>query len=127
LSVDTIASFTSALNDFYVGSGQPELTEFSYAAESFDSVVLLALASLAAGSTDSAAIAAKLQEVSGGSGDGEKCNTFADCAAIINGGGVADYDGISGPITFNDLGDPTEATIGVYQYGDDNTYSAYKG
>jgi branched-chain amino acid transport system substrate-binding protein len=127
LSVDTIASFTSALNDFYVGSGQPELTEFSYAAESFDSVVLLALASLAAGSTDSAAIAAKLQEVSGGSGNGEKCTTFADCAAIINGGGVADYDGISGPITFNDLGDPTEATIGVYQYGDDNTYSAYKG
>ncbi|MBH0129862.1 ABC transporter substrate-binding protein [Salinibacterium sp. NK8237] len=125
LSVDTIADFTTALNEFYVESGQPELEEFSYAAESFDSVILLALASLAAGSTDSADIAAKLQEVSGGSGDGEKCTTFADCAEIINGGGTADYDGVSGPITFDDLGDPTEATIGVYQYGDDNTYSAY--
>jgi len=127
LSVDTIADFTSAVNDFWVESGQPELTEFSYAAESYDSVVLLALASLAAGSTDSAAIAEKLQEVSGGSGNGEKCNTFADCADIINNGDVADYDGISGPISFNELGDPTEAQIGVYQFGDDNTYSAYKG
>jgi len=125
LSVDTIADFTSALNEYYVESGQPELEEFSYAAESFDSVILLALASLAAGSTDSAAIAEKLQEVSGGSGNGEKCTTFADCAEIINGGGTADYDGISGPITFNDLGDPTEATIGIYQYGEDNTYSAF--
>ncbi|MGJ8720993.1 MAG: ABC transporter substrate-binding protein, partial [Salinibacterium amurskyense] len=125
LSVDTIADFTSSLNEFYVDSGQPELEEFSYAAESFDSVVLLALASLAAGSTDSAAIAEKLQEVSGGSGNGEKCTTFADCAEIINGGGTADYDGISGPITFNELGDPTEAKVGIYQYGEDNTYSAF--
>ncbi|MBH0070404.1 ABC transporter substrate-binding protein, partial [Pseudoalteromonas sp. NZS100] len=54
LSVDTIADFTSAVNDFWVESGQPELEEFSYAAESYDSVILLALASLAAGSTDSA-------------------------------------------------------------------------
>ncbi|TQO20459.1 amino acid/amide ABC transporter substrate-binding protein (HAAT family) [Rhodoglobus vestalii] len=127
LTVDTIADFTSALNEFYVDSGQPELEEFSYAAESYDSVVLLALASLAAGSTDSAAIAEKLQEVSGGSGNGEKCTTFADCAAIINDGGVADYDGISGPITLDELGDPTEAEIGIYQYGEDNTYSAYEG
>ncbi|QAV70197.1 amino acid ABC transporter substrate-binding protein [Salinibacterium sp. UTAS2018] len=125
LSVDTIADFTTSLNEYYVESGQPELEEFSYAAESYDSVILLALASLAAGSTDSAAIAEKLQEVSGGSGNGEKCTTFADCAEIINGGGVADYDGISGPITFDDLGDPTEAKVGIYQYGEDNTYSAF--
>jgi branched-chain amino acid transport system substrate-binding protein len=72
-------------------------------------------------------MAAKLQEVSGGSGDGEKCTTYADCAAIIVGGGVADYDGISGPITFDEVGDPTEASIGIYQYGDDNNYSAYTG
>ena len=45
---------------------------------------------------------------------------------IIVGGGVADYDGISGPITFDEVGDPTEATIGIYQYGDDNNYSAYE-
>ncbi len=68
-------------------------------------------------------MAANLQSVSGGSGSGTKCTTYAECADIIIGGGEADYDGVSGPITFNDVGDPTEATIGVFEYGDDNNYS----
>ncbi len=124
LSIDTLGDFTAGLNDFWVAEGNDELTEFSYAAESYDAVILLALASLAAGSSDPVEVAAKLQEVSGGSGDGTKCTTFAECADIINDGGVADYDGISGPITFDEVGDPTEATIGIYQYGEDNTYTA---
>lgn len=100
-----------------------ELVDFNYAAESYDATVLLALASLAANSTDPADIASKLQEVSGGSGDGEKCDSFADCADIILGGGTADYDGYSGGIGFDDAGDPTEASIGVFQYGADNTHT----
>jgi branched-chain amino acid transport system substrate-binding protein len=105
--------------------GNPSLFDddvWAYSTESYDAVVLVALAALAAGSTDAKDIAGKMQEVSGGSGGGEKCTTFADCAAIINGGGVADYDGLSGGIAFGDNGDPTEAAIGIYQYGDDNTY-----
>ncbi|MBU1588235.1 MAG: ABC transporter substrate-binding protein [Actinobacteria bacterium] len=128
LSIDSIKSFTDELDAFVASEGTPALEDYSYAAESFDATILLALASLAAGgSTDGKTIAAKLQEVSGGSGDGEKCTTFADCAAIIVGGGVADYDGISGPITFDEVGDPTEASIGIYQYGEDNNYAAYNG
>ncbi|MCC2029613.1 ABC transporter substrate-binding protein [Microbacterium sp. YMB-B2] len=100
-----------------------ELVDFNYAAESYDATVLLALASLAANSTDPADIASKLQEVSGGSGDGEKCDSFADCADIILGGGTADYDGYSGGIGFDDAGDPTEASIGIFQYGADNTHT----
>ena len=100
----------------------PDLTDFSYAAESYDAVVLLALAALAANSTDGKAIASKLQEVSGGSGDGTKATDFATAAQIILDGGVVDYDGNSGPITFDENGDPTEATIGIFQYGPDNTY-----
>lgn len=100
-----------------------ELVDFNYAAESYDAVVLLALASLASNSTDAADIAGKLQEVSGGSGDGEKCDSFEACATIILDGGTADYDGYSGAITFDDNGDPTEATIGVFQYGADNLHT----
>ena len=50
----------------------PDLTDFSYAAESYDATMLLALASYAANSTDGTEIAKYLQQVSGGSGDGEK-------------------------------------------------------
>ena len=126
LTIDSLGDFTGQLDEFVAAEGLPALEDYSYAAESYDAVILLSLASLAAGgSTDGADIAAKLQEVSGGSGDGEKCTTYADCAAIIVGGGVADYDGISGPITFDEVGDPTEASIGIYVYGDDNNYVAY--
>ena len=125
LSVDSISAFTDELQAILEAEGDEPLTEFSYAAESYDATILIALAALAAQSTTGADIAAKLVEVSGGSGDGEKCDTFAACADIILAGGVADYDGISGPITFDEVGDPTEASIGIYQFGEDNTYSAY--
>lgn len=100
-----------------------DLTDFNYAAESYDAVVLLALAALAANSTDAADIAGKLREVSGGEGSGTKCTSFAECAQIILDGGTADYDGYSGNITFDEFGDPTEATIGVFQYGADNIHT----
>jgi branched-chain amino acid transport system substrate-binding protein len=126
LSIDSIGDFTDALDAWVAEDGGDALTEYSYAAESFDAVILLALASLAAGgATDGATVAEYLQEVSGGTGDGEKCSTFADCADIILSGGVADYDGVSGPITFDEVGDPTEASIGIYVFGEDNTYSAF--
>jgi branched-chain amino acid transport system substrate-binding protein len=127
LTIDTLGDFTDRLDDFVATEGTAALEDYSYAAESYDATVLLALSALAAGSTEATEMAAKLQEVSGGSGDGEKCSSYAECAAIIVGGGVADYEGISGPITFDEVGDPTEASIGIYQYGDDNNYSAYTG
>jgi branched-chain amino acid transport system substrate-binding protein len=128
LNIDTIADFTTRMNENWVALGNDDLAGvFAYGPESYDAVVLLALAALAAGATDGVSIAEKLQEVSGGSGDGTKCTSFAECAEIINGGGVADYDGVSGPITFDDAGDPTEAEIGVYIYQEDNTYLPYEG
>ena len=117
------SDFQQRLNTVWTAAGNKALEDYSYAGESYDAVVLLALASLAAKSTKATDIAGKLQEVSGGSGNGEKCTTFAACADIINSGKVADYDGYSGPVTFDASGDPTEATIGIYQYGADNNYS----
>jgi branched-chain amino acid transport system substrate-binding protein len=122
LNPSSIEAFLTRLKDYWVRAGNAPLKDVVYGAESYDAVILLALAALAADSTNSRAIAGKLQEVSGGSGNGTKCTTFAECADIINGGGVADYDGVSGPITFNDVGDPTEATIGIYVYKEDNTF-----
>jgi branched-chain amino acid transport system substrate-binding protein len=118
--------YKTRADEVWMAMGNPSLTTddvWAYSTESYDAVILVALAALAAGSTDAKEIAGKLQEVSGGSGSGEKCTTFAACAEIINGGGVADYDGLSGGIAFADNGDPTEAAIGIYQYNADNTYS----
>ena len=98
----------------------PTLTDFSYSAESYDAVILSALAAAQGESDDPTTIRDNLQSVSE---DGEECTTFADCLALINDGEDIDYNGPSGPITFDDNGDPSEAYIGVYQYGADNRYT----
>lgn len=98
----------------------PKLADFSYGPESYDATILVALAAIAAGDDDSQAIKAKMVEVSKG---GEKCTTFADCKKLLEAGKDIDYDGISGPIEFSEAGDPTQATIGIYQYGADNKYT----
>jgi len=115
--------FKERLNTTWTAAGNAALEDYSYAAESYDAVVLLALSALAAKSTTGADMAGKLQEVSGGSGDGKKCTSFSECADIILGGGVADYDGYSGPITFDEHGDPTQASIGIFQFGADNMHT----
>jgi len=125
---DTIsADYKERANALWISNGGEELTSWAYSTESYDAVVLLALAALAAGSTDSAEMAAKMSEVSGYTGGGTKCATFAECAEIINGGGVADYDGFSGGIALNEAGDPTETAIGIYQFDADNRPQTYLG
>ena len=61
-----------------------------------------------------------MQEVSAG---GEKCTTYNECLALLKDGKDIDYDGVSGPVEFNEKGDPSEATIGIYEYGADNMYT----
>ncbi|GAA3606538.1 ABC transporter substrate-binding protein [Nonomuraea rosea] len=95
------------------------LKDYTYAAESYDAANLIALAAEAAKDDTGKSIAAKLPEVSKG---GEKCKSFKECADLLKAGKDIDYDGVSGPIEFNDAGDPAVATIGVYEYGDDNKY-----
>jgi branched-chain amino acid transport system substrate-binding protein len=127
-----ISGSKGTLPGLYVGEGDfrdrlleidPSLADFSYSGESYDAVILIALAAYAANSTEGVDIAEYLRQVSGGSGDGEKADNFADAAALLAEGQQVDYDGQSGPITLDENGDPTEATISIYQYGDDNKYT----
>jgi branched-chain amino acid transport system substrate-binding protein len=93
------------------------LEVWNYAGESYDAANLVALASVAAGSTDGKAIAEKLQEVSV---EGEKCTDFASCKTLLDAGTDIDYDGISGPISFSEKGDVSEGIMGIYQYDEKN-------
>lgn len=99
----------------------PKLEDFSYAPESYDAANLIALAAEAAKSDAGVDIAAKLAEVSKG---GDKCKSFKECVDLLKAGKDFDYDGVSGPVEFNEAGDPAVATIGIYQYGANNKYAA---
>jgi len=98
----------------------PTLTVNAYAPESYDATIVTALAAVAAGDDSGKSIASKMMDVTSG---GEKCTAYADCLAMLEAGTDIDYDGVSGPIEFDENGDPTEATVGIYQYNEDNNYT----
>lgn len=122
-----IGDFIARMDENWQAQGNAALELNAYGPESYDAVVLLALAALEARSTEGANMSAKLQEVSGGSGSGQKCTTFAECADIINAGGTADYDGPSGNVTFNEVGDPTDGNILIQQFDGNNVPSTIRG
>lgn len=103
----------------------PDLQDFSYAAESYDATVLAALAAVKGGATDGPTIQENMAAVSGADG-GEKCATFAECVELIEAGEDIDYEAQSGVGPFNEDNDPSSAYIGVYQFGEDNTYTFSK-
>ena len=122
-----IGDFIARMDANWQEQGNAPLELNAYGPESYDAVVLLALAALEARSTEGANMSVKLQEVSGGSGNGQKCTTFAECADIINAGGTADYDGPSGNVTFNEVGDPTDGNILIQQFDGNNVPATIRG
>ena len=86
----------------------------TYGAETYDAIIIVALAAELAGADDGLAIAAEINGVTKG---GEKCTTFADCKAIIAAGGNPDYDGLGGPYEFIDAGEPAVASFRLQTYG----------
>ena len=122
-----IADFVAKLDSNWQARGNAALELNAYGPETYDAVIVLALAALEARSTQGANMSEKLQEVSGGSGNGTKCTSFAECTDIINDGGTADYDGPSGAITFNDVGDPTDGNILIQQFDGDNVPATIRG
>ncbi len=95
----------------------PGLIDFSYAPESYDAVVITALAAAIAGSDNPGLVAAAINGVTR---DGEKCTTFADCMTLIAAGTDIDYDGPSGPQSFGPEGEPTEASFQILSYDENN-------
>ena len=87
-----------------------------FSAHSYDCAILIALAAEAAGSNDSADIAAQMVAVSR---NGEPCSTFAECKILLAGGVDIDYEGASGWIDFLDVGEPSVASYDIYEYDAD--------
>jgi len=110
--VELSAEFKDGLNSFWVAKGNAALEDYSYAAESYDSVMLIAFPTVAAG-TDGSALADQIVAVSK---DGKKCTTAETCLALLKDKKDIDYDGISGPVTLNGNGEPLQASYGILEF-----------
>ncbi len=115
--VQPTADFAARVTAQATKDGMP-LKVMSFAAETYDAVVLVALAALQGKAVDGTTIKNNLQSVSDG---GTKVTTFDEAAKLIAAGKNLDYDGLSGPITFASNGDPQQAYISVFKYGPGNT------
>lgn len=114
----TQAEFESRLKEV-----NPNLSAFAYAASTYDATIIAALGAIAAESTDGATIAEVMREISGGTGGGQKCTTFADCKRLLEEGATIDYDGLTGGIAFDERNDETETNYIAYVYGADGSYT----
>lgn len=98
----------------------PGLGDVRYAAESFDAVVLAALAATLADDDGGASIRSRLIDATR---DGIRCSSFGECLDVLETEEDIAYEGIVGPLRLDDAGEPTLAGYGLYGYGAGNTYS----
>nr|WP_310060943.1 ABC transporter substrate-binding protein [Arthrobacter ginsengisoli] len=123
-------TFASAHFQAELVSVDPELTDMTFAAEAYDAANLAAIAAAAAQDDAGTSIAASLIAVSGGKvqgpgsagpgGEAAVCKSYQECLDAIRSGKRPDYDGESGPISFDSRGDVSTANYVVYRYGADN-------
>jgi ABC-type branched-subunit amino acid transport system substrate-binding protein len=94
----------------------PDLVDFNYGPETYDAIIVSALAVVKAG-TDGIAYASEINEITR---NGTKCTAFAECKELVEAGEDIDYDGVSGPLEFSGNGEPTVASYAVLEFGADN-------
>ncbi len=101
------ARFAAAHQEY---AGKPPPTGF-YETNQYDQYVVLALAMTAAGSTDGPAVAAQVPSIV--NAPGTKVYTYADGVAALERGEDIDYDGPSGSIELNNLGNLVSPKVAV--------------
>lgn len=92
----------------------PTLVTFNYGPEAYDAVIVTALAAEEAHS-DGAVLADRITGITRG---GTKCTDYAGCLELLGAGADIDYDGVSGPLEFSGNGEPTKASYGILEFGD---------
>ncbi|MCV9999323.1 ABC transporter substrate-binding protein [Pararhizobium sp. YC-54] len=92
---------------------------YSFGAQAYDELTLLALAIEAAKSTDGAALNKSIRDVSGP--EGTKVTSFAEGIAALRKGERINYDGASGPLDFDQDGNIAQANFRVSQVKDGKT------
>lgn len=106
-------------NELYTSAPGPERQTFD--SQVFDATILCFLAAAAAGSGEGADIAEQLQAVSSAPGEKYTYLQLTEALQAVQQGEDIDFDGVTGPIDFDDNGDPTAATYEVWQYQDDGS------
>lgn len=117
------SGFKAKLASVYKAKTGKTLTEYSYGAETYDAVLLAAIAAQTAKDASGPGIKKEITNVSLSGAGKTTVSTFKAALAAIKAGKKVNYDGVSGPVEFDINGDPTGAFIGIYRFNSKGTYS----
>lgn len=106
--VDAAERFRAVLRQ-----SDPSLESFRYAPETYDAVILAALAAEAAGDDGGPSIAGSLRAVASG---GVPCASFGACLDVIAQDRNPDYDGVTGFVSIDEVGDVVDARLALFRY-----------
>jgi ABC-type branched-subunit amino acid transport system substrate-binding protein len=95
----------------------PTVKDLLYGPESYDAVIISALAAIAAGDDSGEAIGAGIIDITR---EGTKCTTFEECAGLLEDGEDIDYDGKSGPTDMTEFGSIAQGSYGISEYKSGN-------
>ena len=84
-----------------------------YTAETYDAVIITALAATQASSDRPTRVAAVVNDVTR---RGQRCTRFGPCADLLADGINIDYDGVGGPYDFSDAGEPSLSSYRIATY-----------
>jgi ABC-type branched-subunit amino acid transport system substrate-binding protein len=106
-----------AFDDLYTKSDiDPDVDRQTFDAQNFDAVVLCYLAAVAAGSTEGADMAEKVQDISAPPGDQFTWQELPDAIDALQNGDDIDYQGASGAIDMDENGDATAGVYDIYEF-----------
>lgn len=95
----------------------PELEDFIFAGETYDAIVISALAAELAGTPEPEVVRSYINSVTIG---GEQCTVVADCLALARAGRQLEYRGVALQRGgFTDQGEPAMATYATRHFGPD--------
>jgi neutral amino acid transport system substrate-binding protein len=95
----------------------PALVDFLYGPETYDAMIITALAAEAAGTDRADEVARNINAVTR---DGTDCASFVECRDLIAADEDIRYTGPSGAVDFSRPGEPTAASFAVETFGADN-------
>lgn len=116
-------SFEDELQEF-----APDVMRFAFTSYAYDAMIITALASaeisIKSSNKADAIDPRKIAEgIVGITKDGEPCSNYVTCLELLQDGFGIDYDGVSGPLTFNDRGEPDVGFYDLSIYKDNGKFT----
>lgn len=91
----------------------PAVRNFRFVPETYDAAILAALGAVLAADDSGQSIA---RELIGAAGGAVPCTSFGECIEILATEPTINYNGLSGPLTFDDAGELVAGELGLYRY-----------